>query len=209
MYLNNPADLANILKKSHFVLFISPSPPHLKNTYLVPQPEKSAYSVEEIRKIHGLTRAKQLSPMIIQINNAENLSEPSQNAFLKLLEEPNTNISFLLHATEISKILPTIKSRAQIYYHASPPSPPTPRITALAKKLITADQPTLIKLSQDLAKDRETTLSVISAAISIITAAHQKSPTPKFTTKLEKLLTLHANITANGHIRLQILASML
>jgi hypothetical protein len=209
MYLNNLDQLYDIFAKTHFIIFVSPVLPHLKQTHLIAEPEKSTYSVEEIRKIQDLTRAKRLSALTIQINGADRMNEAAQNAFLKLLEEPGDNVTFLLHVVEISKILPTIKSRAQIYYHRVSPPEPNARTVALAKSLITADGPALIKLSADLVKDREKALATVSVAISIVTSVHRKNPSPKFALKLEKLLVLYENLAANGHIRLQILATML
>jgi DNA polymerase-3 subunit delta' len=50
---------------------------------------------------------------IILIENAHNLTNESQNALLKLLEEPPQQTIFLLTAQSLEKILPTIRSRTQ------------------------------------------------------------------------------------------------
>ena len=51
------------------------------------------------------------NPRFILIDNIENLNKNSANALLKILEEPNQNVFFLLIHNNQKKILPTLKSR--------------------------------------------------------------------------------------------------
>ncbi len=53
---------------------------------------------------------------IYVINNAELLNASSANSLLKILEEPENNIYAFLLSSNISNILPTIKSRCQIQF---------------------------------------------------------------------------------------------
>ena len=48
---------------------------------------------------------------IILIDNAENLNLNSSNALLKIIEEPNDNVFFILIFDNNKKILETVKSR--------------------------------------------------------------------------------------------------
>ena len=50
-------------------------------------------------------------PRFILIDNIENLNKNSTNALLKVIEEPNSNIFFILIHNDNKKILPTLKSR--------------------------------------------------------------------------------------------------
>lgn len=52
---------------------------------------------------------------IIIIREAELLSEEASNAFLKILEEPNSKTIYFLIAQSEDSLLPTIKSRCQIF----------------------------------------------------------------------------------------------
>ncbi len=51
---------------------------------------------------------------IFVINEAEDMNEESQNAILKILEEPRENQIFILIASRISGILPTVISRCKL-----------------------------------------------------------------------------------------------
>ena len=51
------------------------------------------------------------TPRLILIDNIENLNKNSVNALLKILEEPNDGIFFILINNNEKKILPTLKSR--------------------------------------------------------------------------------------------------
>ena len=51
------------------------------------------------------------APRFILINPADGMNTQTQNALLKLLEEPPANTHFLLLATQLGSVLPTIRSR--------------------------------------------------------------------------------------------------
>ncbi len=74
-------------------------------------------SVEDIRE---LIKQVQIPPQIGRykvfiIDEVHMLSSAAFNAFLKTLEEPPSNVIFILATTEKHKILPTILSRCQVY----------------------------------------------------------------------------------------------
>ena len=55
------------------------------------------------------------NPRFILIDNIEYLNKNSVNALLKIVEEPNENIFFILIYNNARKILPTLKSRCLTY----------------------------------------------------------------------------------------------
>jgi DNA polymerase III delta prime subunit len=75
--------------------------------------QNGSISVEMIRKLYSQTRTKHTSRHIIIIDDAERMSHGAQSAFLKLLEEPNSHIHFILTSHYPQKLLPTIHSRVQ------------------------------------------------------------------------------------------------
>ena len=77
--------------------------------------EKGTIGVNSIRKLYGQTRTIQSGKLIIVIDYAERMTTTAQNAFLKLLEEPGSEIYFILATHSPSKLLPTITSRAQTF----------------------------------------------------------------------------------------------
>lgn len=75
--------------------------------------EEGSIGVETIRKLYDKTRAKNNKAMVIVIDNADKMTHGAQNAFLKLLEEPNKSTHFILTAHQQTNLLPTIRSRVQ------------------------------------------------------------------------------------------------
>ncbi len=84
-------------------------------------PEKSGvlqgYSITTVRKIREDTYIipNEASKKVYIFTDIDNMSIPAQNALLKVLEEPPKNVVLILTCTSASSILPTIRSRAQIF----------------------------------------------------------------------------------------------
>ena len=70
-------------------------------------------SADSIRALYTDTRAHLASPHFVLIDNADAMNHTAQNALLKLLEEPNESIHFILTSHTPDILLPTIRSRAQ------------------------------------------------------------------------------------------------
>lgn len=70
-------------------------------------------SVERVRDLYNTTRTRLHGPHFVVIDDAESMNQMAQNALLKLLEEPNESIHFILTAHSPDKLLPTIRSRLQ------------------------------------------------------------------------------------------------
>lgn len=69
--------------------------------------------IEEIRKISELARSQNYSTLY-SFFDADSMSVPAKNSMLKLVEEPPRNSYFVMTISDLSKTLPTIKSRAQV-----------------------------------------------------------------------------------------------
>lgn len=83
--------------------------------------EDGTIGVETIRQLYDKTRAKNDKSVVIIIDNADRMTHGAQNAFLKLLEEPNKSIHFILTAHQQTSLLPTVRSRVQ-QLHVQPVS---------------------------------------------------------------------------------------
>lgn len=81
--------------------------------HLKPLPEKQTISVDQIRELISTLRTYAINRRVIIIDEADLMTEPSQNAFLKALEEPNKNTSFILVAKNPKLMLDTVRSRCQ------------------------------------------------------------------------------------------------
>lgn len=76
--------------------------------------ETGTISVEAIRRLYDQTRTKHTGRQVIIIDDADRMSLGAQAAFLKLLEEPNDGIHFILTSHSPQLLLPTVRSRLQI-----------------------------------------------------------------------------------------------
>ena len=72
--------------------------------------------IDAIRRVKNFSILTPLAGRgnFILIDNAEQLTEEAQNAFLKLLEEPSARTTFLLVTQDPTTLLPTITSRCQV-----------------------------------------------------------------------------------------------
>lgn len=70
-------------------------------------------NIEQVRHLYVQTRSKQTSKQLTIVHDADSMSQPAQNAFLKLLEEPNASSYFILLSHQRGQLLPTILSRVQ------------------------------------------------------------------------------------------------
>lgn len=73
--------------------------------------EKGIINVDIMRRLYDEVRTKTTGKRIIIIDFAERMTHQAQNAFLKLLEEPNDDTYFFLTSNSTSAFLPTIMSR--------------------------------------------------------------------------------------------------
>ena len=75
--------------------------------------EKKNIDVGQIREMISYTNKSTFndSARFILIDNVENLNKNSINALLKVIEEPNENVFFILINNNEKNILPTLKSR--------------------------------------------------------------------------------------------------
>ena len=81
--------------------------------HLKPLPEKQTISIDQIRELISMLRTYAINRRVIIIDEADLMTEPSQNALLKALEEPNKNTNFILVAKNPKLMLDTVKSRCQ------------------------------------------------------------------------------------------------
>lgn len=70
--------------------------------------------INDIRELNKLVRLTVTEPTAILCQNIENAGIEALNAFLKNLEEPQENLYFILTASSLQKVLPTIVSRCEI-----------------------------------------------------------------------------------------------
>ncbi len=74
--------------------------------------DKGTLSIERVRNLYVETRDVRQARQVVIIDNVDAMSLDAQNAFLKLLEEPNKQIHFILTTHQLELLLTTIVSRS-------------------------------------------------------------------------------------------------
>lgn len=193
----------------------------LKNPlYLRPDESKTTVviTVEQIRDFLSLTNNRETSERFFVITPADAMNEAAQNAFLKTFEEPKLHCHFVLLTTEPSLLLPTILSRAQVFYlrqtNQIDQAPTAKEKTlALAKKLISTPAKDLPALATELTKTktqpRQQVMDIVATAIELLYKSYFKTGNEKFLHKLPNFIQLYDNLSKNGHIKLHLVADLL
>ena len=76
--------------------------------------ERSVKKISEVRELNSYVKLKISKPTVMILNDFHESTVEAQSAFLKNLEEPQQNLSYILIANNPYSLLPTITSRCQI-----------------------------------------------------------------------------------------------
>jgi DNA polymerase-3 subunit delta' len=76
-------------------------------------PDDKEIGIEQIRQVSENSDAyPSVAPLkFIVVDGADRMTAAAANAFLKTLEEPSTSVRFFLLAEDVTRVLPTIRSR--------------------------------------------------------------------------------------------------
>lgn len=74
---------------------------------------KGIIRLPQIHQLQSLARGKSTNKQVFIIDNADQMNHTAQNALLKILEEPNSSVHFILTSHAPDKLLGTILSRVQ------------------------------------------------------------------------------------------------
>ena len=90
---------------------------HTDVKVIAPEKGSSSIKVEKIRKIRedAYIKANEGGYKFYIIQNGDRMTAQSQNAFIKILEEPPKNVVFIILCSSASSLLATVRSRCQIY----------------------------------------------------------------------------------------------
>ncbi|MBQ2638221.1 hypothetical protein IJF89_00890 [Candidatus Saccharibacteria bacterium] len=227
MFFDTPEQIASLALKTNFAIFALDSVKarqifaktyRSRALFLTPDDKTDKISIDMVRDFTALTNTTDTTDRFFVILNAEALNPAAANALLKNLEEPAPHHHFVLVTETPSALLPTILSRAQVFYlkevnNLSRPVVADDKIKTLAKQLIVADPKTLLALATDLSKKKDNprafALAVVGTAIELTYKTYFATNQAKFLKKLPNLLALYDHLERNGHIKLHIVADML
>ena len=219
MFFDNIRQIPQIASKSGTSIFVIPPDVRVNiRGAMILQPEKkSTITIEQVRQMTAGLGLKQTKNQFVIIRPADKLGSEAANALLKNLEEPSAKVHYILITDAPSRLLPTILSRAAIYFLQDTKNFNL-EITAsesqktLAKKLIAASPTDLVTIAEKIAKRGKTArteaLETLGLAIEILYKSYFLTQKTVFIRKLPQFLTAYENISKNGHVKLHIVADL-
>lgn len=220
MFFEDVNDIGKIARMGETSVFVVPKDAPVKIPgALVLQPEdKATITIEQVRDVTSLLLKRQLTDIFVVVRPADSLNLEAANALLKNLEEPQNKVHFVLVTDAPSRLLPTILSRASLYFLR--PSVDavrgvnTDEVTiALAKKLIAAKPHEIMALAEEITRKktntRQSVLDVLGVAIEVLYKTYLINKKTVFLKKLPKFLAAYDAINKNGHIKLHLVADLM
>ena len=219
MFFDSLDDALSIARKTSAVLFVIPKDMDLKinNDFILQPEEKSVITIDQIRNMIARLSNKQIRDTFVLIRPADLMNEAAANAFLKILEEPNDKIHFVLATDSPSKILSTILSRVAIYFLKSGQKMNSKIVAdekdkVLAKRLLVAKPVELVDLAEEIAKKKGETrayaMNILGLAIEMLYKSYFLTGKDVFIKKIPKFLKAYDAIAQNGHVKLQIVSNL-
>ena len=219
MFFERVDEIIEIARKNGTTIFVVPKDilVEVKNAIILAPEDKSVIAIEQVRNILGQITTRQANDIFIIIRPAETMSEAAANAFLKSLEEPRERVHFLLITDNPSQILPTILSRAAVYFLRNKKSidgeiVADEKIKALAKRLIVAKPAELVDIAEEISKKKDGVrgyaMEVLGVAIEMLYKSYFVTGKEIFIKKIPKFLAAHEGVSKNGHTKLQIVSNL-
>lgn len=158
--------------------------------------------ISDVRELGSFTKLRINKPTAIIINNIDNATIETLNAFLKNLEEPQKNLTYILTTSSIHALLPTIVSRCQIIKARNREQGIENReVSKDFLKLSTSEK--LIEISNIKARE-EAVLFIKELTLGIHTLLHSNEPSLKLAKSLKTANRTIKNLKANGNVQLQL-----
>lgn len=162
-----------------------------QNTTIIPF---TLQKIEDSRELKKLVKFSFPEKTAIIIENIDTATNETANAFLKNLEEPTKNIIYILTASNIDNVLPTIISRCQIIKSSTINNSPIDNIQT--QNFLNSKFNQQFEIIGKI-KDRGEAIKFIE---DLIFEEHKNG---KFT-NMENCLNTIKNLKANGNVSLQL-----
>lgn len=219
MFFDTVKDLAEIASKTNTAVFVMPDnvDVEIKNALLLRPEGKATITIEQVREILAQITTRQLDDVYVVVRPANALGDAAANALLKSLEEPGDKVHFVLITSEVSQILPTILSRAAVYFMRSKTDMTMEIVAnekdkALARKLLVAKGKDLVDVAEEINKKKDGVrayaLEILRIAIEMLYKSYLLNGKEALLKKIPKFLRAYEAISKNGHVRLQIVSNL-
>ena len=219
MFFEQTSEIAAIARKVGTSVFVVPKDVsvEIKNAIILKPEDKSIITIEQVRNVLGQISTRQTSDIFVVIRPADIMGEAAANAFLKSLEEPREKVHFVLITDSPSQILPTIMSRAAVYFLRDRQPldggiKADEKVKNLAKRLMIAKPSELVDLAEEIGKKKDGVrtyaLKVLGTAIEMLYKSYFITGKEIFVQKLPKFLMAYEGVAKNGHVKLQIVSNL-
>lgn len=189
-------------------------------TFVVPvKSENQKIGIDEVRETIEHCKTKQTAEHFVVIEDAGALTAPSQDALLKILEEPREHYHFAIFATSLEGILETVRSRASIFVQRKTEvikaAPAVDAETlAYAKRLLAVSEREAVALAEELTntkkfkKPREAILPMVTTAVELAYKSYFITRKQGYIWRMPRLIELEERLKGNGNVKLQIVACL-
>lgn len=220
MFFDSVDEITEIARRVGCAIFVIPASleVEIKNALVLEPDGKSVITIEQMREVMARLSVRQTSDVFVVIRPAEALGLEASNAMLKNLEEPGEKVHFVLITDALSSLLPTILSRAEVYFLKDKraidgPIEADKKVLDMARRLVVAKPADLPALADEITKKKDGVrayaLSVLAVAIEMLYKSYYKTGKEVFVRKLPKFLSAYEAISANGHIKLHLVADLI
>lgn len=219
MFFDTVKDLMEIASKTNTAVFVMPATVEvrIKNALMLEPEDKTTITIDQVRNVLAQINTRQLNDVYVVVRPANALGEAAANSLLKCLEEPGDKVHFVLITNEVSQILPTILSRAAVYFMRSKTDMTMEIVAsekdkALAKRLLVAKGKDLVDIAEEINKKKDGVrayaLEILRIAIEMLYKSYLLNGKDALLKKIPKFLRAYEAISKNGHVRLQIVSNL-
>jgi DNA polymerase-3 subunit delta' len=180
----------------HAFLIIGDSEQIITNRFSMPKIPFVLQKIDDVRELKKILKFKTNQKTAIVINNIDSATEEALNAFLKILEEPGENISFILTAKNLENVIPTVISRCEVITsHKSQVT--SHKNNTQIQKFLNSKTTERIAIVEKI-KEREEIIKFVEDLIFV----ERKKGDYKY---MNNYLNILKNLKLNGNIGLQVL----
>ncbi len=158
--------------------------------------------INDVRELNSITKLKINEPTVMIIHKLDEATTEAQNAFLKNLEEPQADLTYILIAKTTYNLVPTITSRCQLINTASR-NKADKKLSNLARDFINKSTSKKLLYINSIRK-RDIAINFIEE---LIVGLHQmllENANPKVAFIIKGASKTLNNLKANGNVQLQL-----
>lgn len=218
MWFDDARQIEKIVAGNGTSVLVMPEdvPVELPRAVVLESEGRATITIEQVRNMTSGLGLKQTEDRFVIIRPAEKLGPEAANALLKNLEEPGEKVHYVLVTEAPSRLLPTILSRAAVYFWRggegfSLEIRADEKQKLQAKQLIAAKPAEIIEIAEKIAKKktaRAEALEILGLAVEMLYKSYFITGKDVFVKKIPKFLRAYENIAQNGHVKLQIIANL-